>query len=634
MSTITTRAGKGSPLTNNEVDANFTNLNTDKAEAGANSDITALSAIAGGIASPDYVDFDTAATGIARATGRLTWNSTDGTLELGLLGSDVTLQIGQEIVTRSYNANGSLISNGNVVYFFSAAGGVPAVKKFISDRTVDPELVIGVATESFNAGSYGYVTEFGVVRGLNTSSFSVGDILYASPFIAGAITNERPITPNAVVKVGICLDVDTVDGSILVNPHKVPDADEIFYDSTESGLTASNVKGAIDELQLNKADVSLLQANINLFATTAASDIATYNKLVTSVTDEDFDDPAVDVSTGDLSTSETLIASLASEAGIIEGDLAGITVTTIGNVRQASGNDPARFWFEVYHRASDDTETLIGTGNKTEYNEPETYTQFFDSALLSSQVFTSTDRIVLKFYGQIDGAGTSEYEFQFGGDQPVRTLFPVPASLIPTTAVAGSITTDTGSFNGILSGSDTTVQAALDTIDDHTHLLADVTDVTATAAELNKLDGVTATTAELNYLDITTLGTTEASKAVTADANGVVTFDNGVVEDSTALSGTSVTINLRDGNNFTHSLSGNTTYTFSNPGASGRASAFTLKVVQDSSDRTITWPASVDWAAATAPTLSSGSGAVDYFVFITTDGGTNYYGFTAGQALG
>ncbi len=32
MSTITTRAGKGSPLTNNEVDANFTNLNTDKAE--------------------------------------------------------------------------------------------------------------------------------------------------------------------------------------------------------------------------------------------------------------------------------------------------------------------------------------------------------------------------------------------------------------------------------------------------------------------------------------------------------------------------------------------------------------------------------------------------------------------------
>ena len=36
MSTIVTRAGKGSPLTNTEVDANFTNLNTDKAELDTN----------------------------------------------------------------------------------------------------------------------------------------------------------------------------------------------------------------------------------------------------------------------------------------------------------------------------------------------------------------------------------------------------------------------------------------------------------------------------------------------------------------------------------------------------------------------------------------------------------------------
>jgi hypothetical protein len=34
MSTITTRSGKGSPLTNAEVDANFTNLNSDKYESG------------------------------------------------------------------------------------------------------------------------------------------------------------------------------------------------------------------------------------------------------------------------------------------------------------------------------------------------------------------------------------------------------------------------------------------------------------------------------------------------------------------------------------------------------------------------------------------------------------------------
>ncbi len=147
---------------------------------------------------------------------------------------------------------------------------------------------------------------------------------------------------------------------------------------------------------------------------------------------------------------------------------------------------------------------------------------------------------------------------------------------------------------------------------------------------------ITATAAELNYNDITTLGLTEASKVVTADANGVVSFDNGTTEESTVVSSTSnaATINLRDGNVFTHTLSENVTYTFSNPAASGRASAFILKVVQDSSARTITWPGTVDWAAATAPTITATNAGVDVFAFITVDGGTNYYGFTLGQAMG
>lgn len=149
---------------------------------------------------------------------------------------------------------------------------------------------------------------------------------------------------------------------------------------------------------------------------------------------------------------------------------------------------------------------------------------------------------------------------------------------------------------------------------------------------------VTSTGAELNYLDITTLGTSEASKVVTADANGVVTFDNGISEEYTAVTSSTnaTTVNLQDGTNFSHTLSENTTFTFSNPAASGKASSFTLKVVQDASGTgyTLTWPASVDWASATAPTLTSTANAVDYFVFITHDGGTTWYGFTAGQAMG
>ena len=148
--------------------------------------------------------------------------------------------------------------------------------------------------------------------------------------------------------------------------------------------------------------------------------------------------------------------------------------------------------------------------------------------------------------------------------------------------------------------------------------------------------GVTATAAELNYNDITTLGTSEASKVVTADANGVITFDNGTITENTAITSSSgtATLNLRDGDSFSHTLTENVTYTFSNPAASGKVSMFNIKVTQDSTARTITWPSSVDWPSSEAPTLTTTSGAVDVFVFFTTDGGTTYYGFTVGQDLG
>ena len=161
------------------------------------------------------------------------------------------------------------------------------------------------------------------------------------------------------------------------------------------------------------------------------------------------------------------------------------------------------------------------------------------------------------------------------------------------------------------------------------------TAVTATGAELNKLDGVTATTAELNYLDIATLGLTAASKAVTADANGVVTHDAGTSGEYTAVTSSSnaVSLNLQLGDNFSHDLTENTTISFANPAASGKVSTATLRIIQGSSARTITWHSSIHWAGNEAPTLSTGNDDVDVFVFYTVDAGTTYYAFTAGQDM-
>ena len=95
------------------------------------------------------------------------------------------------------------------------------------------------------------------------------------------------------------------------------------------------------------------------------------------------------------------------------------------------------------------------------------------------------------------------------------------------------------------------------------------------------------------------------------------------------------TVNCEAGNSATHTLTENTTFTFANPPATGTAFSFSLKIVQDSGATgfAITWPTAVDWPAATAPTLTATASAVDVFVFATHDGGTTWYGFTAGQAL-
>ena len=160
--------------------------------------------------------------------------------------------------------------------------------------------------------------------------------------------------------------------------------------------------------------------------------------------------------------------------------------------------------------------------------------------------------------------------------------------------------------------------------------------VTASTTELNKLDGVTATTTEINYLDITTLGASEASKVLTANASGIVTFNKAITEQSVSLtSGAAVTLDISLGSVFTITLAHNiTSFTWSNPATSGDVSAFVLKVTQDGTgNRTIAFPAAVDFAGGTAPELSTGANDVDVFVFFTVDQGTTYYGFTAGQDM-
>ena len=81
-------------------------------------------------------------------------------------------------------------------------------------------------------------------------------------------------------------------------------------------------------------------------------------------------------------------------------------------------------------------------------------------------------------------------------------------------------------------------------------------------------------------------------------------------------------INLATGNYFTKTISGNSTFTFTNPPSSGTVGSFTLELTHSSG--TVTWPSSVKFPADTAPTLTTGK--THLFMFVTDDGGTRYRG--------
>jgi hypothetical protein len=102
-------------------------------------------------------------------------------------------------------------------------------------------------------------------------------------------------------------------------------------------------------------------------------------------------------------------------------------------------------------------------------------------------------------------------------------------------------------------------------------------------------------------------------------------------ETYSALSGTTPSVDCETGNVFSLSTTGNTTFTFSNPPATGTAYGMLIKLTAGGT-HTITWPASVDWAGGTAPDAPA-SGETDVLGFITHDGGTTWYGFLAGDAL-
>ena len=118
------------------------------------------------------------------------------------------------------NTTGSTILKGTVVGFAGVgSNNVLSVAPYLADGSQPSLYILGIMAEELpDSGATGLCCVWGNVSGIDTSAFGVGDILYASPTVAGALTNVKPTAPDNVIPVAAVLISSATAGEIFVRP--------------------------------------------------------------------------------------------------------------------------------------------------------------------------------------------------------------------------------------------------------------------------------------------------------------------------------------------------------------------------------------------------------------------------------
>ena len=161
---------------------------------------------------------------VAYNPGVTAWNSDDGTLDVGLYGGAV-LQVGQESLYYAKNTSGAPIAIGTPVMFTGTVGASGKLEfgLAVADGSVLSDYMMGVTAQTIADNGFGYVCNFGLVRGFDTTGTPYGevwnnsDLLYFDPASPGTWTNVQPIAPSINVPVAVVVNAGPGgSGSIFV----------------------------------------------------------------------------------------------------------------------------------------------------------------------------------------------------------------------------------------------------------------------------------------------------------------------------------------------------------------------------------------------------------------------------------
>ena len=196
----------------------------------------------------DYLLLDTLATN-TNAVGKIVWNNTLGTGEIGLKGGNINAKLAQDLYARVVNKTSQnlLRANYQAVKVQSAQGQRLAVNFAQANNDNNSADTIGVVAENINNNQEGFVITVGLIENINTTgslqgeTWADGDVIYLSPTTAGSLTNVKPNgSTGHIVVIGYVEYAHQNNGKIYVKIMNGWELDELHNVYINQGTLANN----------------------------------------------------------------------------------------------------------------------------------------------------------------------------------------------------------------------------------------------------------------------------------------------------------------------------------------------------------------------------------------------------------
>lgn len=158
----------------------------------------------------------------AIAAGRMWYDATIGAWQLGMTNGNIAQSVGNDQFF--WVKASSAITKGQLCMFTGVVGASSLITAAPATGVTDGTYIVGVAAESIALNGFGSIQCFGVLKGLDTSAFTSGAILWYDPTVAGGMTATKPSAPNIKVQVAAVINAGAGgSGSIQirVNPGSV-----------------------------------------------------------------------------------------------------------------------------------------------------------------------------------------------------------------------------------------------------------------------------------------------------------------------------------------------------------------------------------------------------------------------------